>query len=73
MTNIRELPSVEYLNECFSLNEETGILYWKNRPIKHFNYDKSIYNNWNSRFPGKIAGSRQDKIKEYRRIYIFHF
>lgn len=48
--------NVEYLNECFDCDFNTGKLIWKNRPIHHFKNIKgqSIFN---GRFAGKQAGT----------------
>ena len=51
---MKPLPTQEYLNECFNYDYETGLLYWKRRPLKHFKSDKA-YNIWNARFAGKLA------------------
>jgi len=32
----RQLPSVEYLRECFTYDARTGKLFWKFRPLEHF-------------------------------------
>lgn len=50
-----ELPSVEYLNECFSYNQSDGWLYWKSRPMSHF-ANKLAYFKFNKLHPGKRAG-----------------
>ena len=34
------LPPVEYLEECFSFDKDTGLLFWKERPRHHFSSDK---------------------------------
>lgn len=44
----------EYLNECFNINFQSGEIYWKERPRKHFTTDVK-FNNWNKRFSGKVA------------------
>lgn len=51
-----DLPSVEYLNECFDLEADTGILRWKARPLHHF-VDEHAQNVTNSRQAGLPAGS----------------
>jgi hypothetical protein len=33
---IKKLPDVEYLNECFDYDTDTGMLTWKYRPRHHF-------------------------------------
>ena len=64
MSNVnkaRPLPSVEYLNECFEYDSETGSLFWKERPVSHFEAGKwsaeRKCNHWNKRFASKEAGS----------------
>lgn len=48
--------TVEYLNECFSMDEETGVLTWKTRPLHHF-ATASYHERWNERYAGTVAGS----------------
>lgn len=55
MTKAKELPSLEYLNECFVYDERSGELRWKTRPEKHFNSVKGM-KTFNSLRSGKIAG-----------------
>jgi hypothetical protein len=33
---VKNLPSIEYLRECFEVDFETGVLRWKVRPVSHF-------------------------------------
>jgi|KBSSwiS6_1023812.scaffolds.fasta_scaffold10988_4 hypothetical protein len=64
---IRELPSVDYLQECFVYDPDTGVLMWKERPRKHF----ATTNIWavsNAKHAGKIAGNISNK--GYRNITI---
>jgi hypothetical protein len=56
MTPLTPMPSIEYLNECFEANLKEGTLFWKARPLHHFN-SIHIMRNWNSRFAGKQTGS----------------
>lgn len=58
MAAIKKLPSIEYLNECLQYNVESGLLYWKHRPRKHFINDHR-HNHWLSNFAGKEAGFTQ--------------
>ncbi len=53
--NFKELPSVEYLNECFSYDENTGNLIRNIRPPYHFE-SKRTERHINSRDAGTIAG-----------------
>jgi hypothetical protein len=55
------LPSQEYLKECFSYDEENGVLVWRTRSPVHF--DHAIRNSvdsakaFNNKFANKKAGS----------------
>ena len=70
----KELPSVEYLNECFLYNEETGSLTWKKRPLHHFKNKISQYMTWNRIYSDTIAGGNTRKSKNgesvYRVVYV---
>ena len=68
LTQIQKMPSSEYLNECFFLDQEKGILYWKDRNISHFNYNENTYKAWIKRKSGKIAGCIIEKNNRYRRL-----
>jgi hypothetical protein len=52
----RQLPSVAYLYECFSLDHETGLLTWRTRPVAHFASARAC-RLWNARCSGKPAGT----------------
>lgn len=60
----KPLPSIEYLNECFSLIN--GALYWKQRPLHHFSSIKSC-NIFNGRSAGKVAG-HYNKVHKYLEV-----
>jgi hypothetical protein len=49
-----KLPSAKYLRECFLYNPETGQIFWKNRPRKHFDSAR-IWNSWNGKHAGRQA------------------
>ena len=34
--------TLEFLNECFSLNSETGVLTWRERPREHFKSEQAF-------------------------------
>lgn len=53
---IKELPSQEYLIECFSYDQSLGILKWNNRPRSHFLSEHS-WKRWNTIYSGTSAGS----------------
>lgn len=48
----QDLPSVEYLRECFDYDPETGILTWKERPRSHFSTDAG-----HKTFNSQVAGT----------------
>lgn len=54
---INELPSQEYLHECFDYDPESGLLTWKVRPLHHFNTVKG-WKKVNTSCGNKEAGSR---------------
>ncbi|HID9383199.1 HNH endonuclease [Enterobacter kobei] len=47
--------SISFLQECFSLDQKSGVLSWNYRPIHHHK-DEHYHKIWNSRFLGKRAG-----------------
>lgn len=58
MEELIEKIGIEYLNECFDIDFQTGIVKWKKRPFNHFNNIR-VCNSWNSRFAYKNAGTIQ--------------
>lgn len=81
---VNQLPSQEYLKECFTYDPETGLLYWKERPLKHFincKFPVRECKRWNGRYSHKQAlgsvhpkgykhGVLQNKtVKAHRVIY----
>jgi hypothetical protein len=72
---INPLPPLAYVQECLSLDHETGVLTWKERPPHHFkNPDPSYgYLCWNKRFAGKPAGwPRPDGSLDVRLNYTLY-
>jgi hypothetical protein len=57
-----DLPTVKYLNECFTYDENKGVLIWKSRPQNHFKTLKGR-EQFNSNYAGTIAGSKKKDIK----------
>ena len=51
---IKKLPSQKYLKECLRYEPETGKLYWKRRPRKHFESSKK-FKTWNAHWSGAEA------------------
>jgi hypothetical protein len=66
-TKAKLLPSQEYLIECLSYNEDTGIFAWNNRPLHHFNTKRGA-NIFNSRFANNITGYADQQGRIYIRI-----
>ena len=46
---------IPYLEECFNMNPETGILTWLGRPVEHFPSERG-WKIFNTRFAGKEVG-----------------
>jgi AP2 domain/HNH endonuclease len=51
----RDIP-IEYLDDCFALDAENGVLIWKRRPREHFASLRAC-STWNTRFAGGFAGT----------------
>lgn len=57
----RPLPDSDYLGECFSYNEKTGVLSWKDRPRTHFPNDR-IFRRWEKKWKGKPSGTLSKQL-----------
>lgn len=57
LKKVKELPSAEYLHECFLYDETTGILTWKVRPRSHF-LTKQSHSCFNTKYAGTEAGTK---------------
>ena len=66
----KELPSYEYLHECFTYNKEIGILTWKHRPLDHFDGNIQSYNKWNGRYAHKMVGNQINNPSRYLQVTI---
>ncbi|MDU5747881.1 MAG: HNH endonuclease [Haemophilus parainfluenzae] len=53
---MKSAPTKDYLSECFTYNENTGLLTWKERPLHHFKKERDM-NVINGRMAGKPAKS----------------
>lgn len=53
------LLSIKQLREALSYDPETGVIFWKYRPLEHFDSVAGM-NRSNGRFAGKAAGSPQN-------------
>lgn len=58
---------VQYLDECFIYDPDTGDLTWKERPAEHFP-SESVCRGANTRCAGKLAGTF-DK-RGYRQVHV---
>lgn len=72
------LYTVEYLNECFNLDKENFVLYWRKRPGHHFQTERAC-SIFNTRFAGKPCGMIHEtfglqyvKIKFHGRTALAH-
>lgn len=60
-------PSIDLIKEA--LHYEDGVLFWKARPVHHFSNIRAM-NVFNSRFPGKVAGTFLGPKNLYRIVWI---
>ena len=51
----KEMPPLEFLNECFELRDE-GLLFWRVRPREHFSSEK-VWKIFNTCFSNTEAGT----------------
>lgn len=51
---------ISFLVQCFDANPNSGALIWRTRSREHFR-SESRWRQFNTRFAGKAAGTRQDK------------
>ncbi len=78
--NIKLLPTQQYLLECFRYDKENGTLWWRERPLYHFDWNVRKHKFWNTRCANKIAGSINHRgylelwttIDNIRRSYLIH-
>lgn len=52
---VKPLPSTQYLHEALSYDPATGVLTWRERPLRHFS-NKVVQHRWNGKLAGKTAG-----------------
>lgn len=50
----KEIPSQHYLTEALTYCPDTGLLWWKHRPVAHFSCEIEA-RRWNARWAGKPA------------------
>lgn len=55
-----KLPSAKYLHECFEYNQETGKVFWKERPKYHFKCPRR-WKQFNNKRAGSEAGTLSSK------------
>ena len=64
----KELPSADYLRQCFEYDPSSGNLTWRRRPIDHF-VDERASKIWNTRFSGAVAGVLNSDGRIFRELY----
>lgn len=57
---VTQLPSQNYLRECFGYDETTGVLTWKERPLTHFKAE-ARRKAFNTRYAGKPLSARDNR------------
>lgn len=60
-TIIKELPTQQYLTECFDYDSETNQITWKERPSSHFK-DEIAMKFFTANHSGKVAGSKTGQV-----------
>lgn len=51
------MDRIEHFKSCFIYDQDTGVLTWRRRPLEHFKNSHGC-NTWNTKFAGKVAGSK---------------
>lgn len=59
----KPLPPIEFLEECFEYNPDTGLLKWRVRPEHHFPDKPAEFLRWNNRFAGTPVGTKNPTIR----------
>jgi len=84
MAKYNKLPAIDYLDECFFLDPESGEIYWRERPQNHFPLRDYQYKIFNSAWAGKKAMVTNGmgyfltcingiRYKSHRIIYYIHY
>lgn len=55
MSQTKNQAIAVWLAECFTYDDASGVLYWKERPTRHFKNVRAL-NTFNAKYPGKKAG-----------------
>lgn len=64
--------NLEFMAECFDVDFDNGVLYWKQRPESHFKTTAAC-KSWNKKLAGKRAGSKlspKNKRTSYIMVHI---
>lgn len=65
----------QYVKECFDYNEETGDLFWKERPKSHFKTEKG-WQTFNTQKKGKLVGTKGNhgylQVAINKKVYLAH-
>lgn len=65
---VKDLPSAEFLHECFLYNDQTGELFWKERPEGHFK-NRHACLAWNPKMAWRKAGCVTQLKKPHGNFY----
>lgn len=65
----KALPDLELLRKLLDYDPETGLLFWRARPVEMFP-NKSKAKRWNTRYAGKRAGNTKAYQKGYFAVCI---
>ncbi len=72
MNNIKLLPNLKILDECFTLDSTLGKLFWKVRPREHFRTESGM-KIFNTRYSGSLLGSADRKYITTAQIDRIHY
>lgn len=65
----------DYLRQCLSYESETGLFFWKERPLEHFK-DMRAKKIWNTKYSGRKAGALMNigyvLIRIHKQCYYAH-
>jgi hypothetical protein len=74
-TNPENPITAKFLHECFVYDDQSGDLYWKERPLNHFQ-NKGLMDAWNRRWASKQVCSKDSdgyfRVKLLGRRFFVH-
>lgn len=64
------LPDVSYLTECLDYERDSGLMFWKVRPLNHFQckpeFQQRTFKAWNKKYAGKLAMNHSQSPHGYK-------